>query len=70
MAIAIPGREIHLPVNACRIRAQSLLDQTQGFHERLPVHCAQETKAGNAVADGNPVGCLILAFLLDQMLDG
>ena len=70
MAIAIAGRKIHLAVNAGRVGAQRLLDQTQGLHELLPIHGAQETKTGNTVADGNLVGGLILALQMDQLFDG
>ena len=70
MAIAIAGCKIHLAVNPGRVGAQCLLDQTQGLHELLPVHGAQETKTGNTVADGNLVGGLILALQLDELFDG
>src|SRR6476660_6634561 len=70
MAITIAGRKIHLAVNVSRARTQSFLDQTQGLHELLPVHGAQETKTGNTVADGNLVGSLILALQMDKLFDG
>ena len=70
MAIAIAGRKIHLAVNVGRVGAQGRLDQAQGLHELLPVHGAQETQTGNAVADGNLVGRLVLTLQMDQLFDG
>ena len=70
MTIAIAGRKIHRAINISRVGAQSLLHKTQALHEVLPVHCTQETKAGNAVADRNLVGRLALTLQVDQLLDG
>ena len=70
MAITIAGDKIHLPVNPGRIEAQRLLDLAHVLHKLLPVHGAQETQAGDAVADGNLVGGLVLALEVDQLLDG
>ena len=70
MPIAIARGKIHHAINVGRIGQQSRLDQTQAFHELFPVHGAQETKTGNAVADGNLVGRLILTFQLNELFDG
>ena len=70
MAIAIAGRKIHRAVNVSGVGAQDLLDDAQALHKFLPVHRAQETQAGDAVADRNLIRSLILAFHLDQLLDG
>ena len=69
VAIAIARREIHVAVNVRRLAAQRLLDQTERLHELLPVDRAQETQAGDAVADRNLIGRLALAFLVDELLD-
>ena len=70
MPVAIAGCKIHRVVNPGGIAAQNQLDLAQVFHKLLPIHGAQETQAGDAVADGNLVGCLILAFQMDELLDG
>ena len=69
VAIAVARRKIHLAIDAGRVGAQGLLDQAQRLHERLPVHGAQQAQAGNAVAHGDLVGRLILAFQLDPLFD-
>ena len=70
MPAAITRGKIHQAVNISRIGKQSRLDQTQAFHELFPVHRAQETQTGDAVADGNLVGGLILTVQLDELFDG
>ena len=67
--VAIPGGKIHQAVNAGRVGAQGQIDQAEGLDELLPIHRAQEAKAGNAVAYGNLVGGLILALEEDQLFD-
>src|SRR5437660_238130 len=68
--IASSSQEIHPLVNAGRVRTQSLIDQADGFDELAPVHGAQEAQAGNAMADGNLIGGLVLALEVNQRLDG
>ena len=69
MAVAIAGRKIHPAINVGRVGAQGVLDVTQGLHELLPVHRAQETETRDTVADGNLIGRLVLAFQMDQLFD-
>ncbi len=70
MPVTIAGRKIHRVVNPGGIAAQNQFDLAQVFHELFPVHGAQETEAGDTVADGDLVGGLILGFQLDELLDG
>ena len=70
MAVAVAGRKIHLAVNAGGVGAQRFLDPAQGFHKLLPIHGAQRTKAGNAMADRHLISGLILTVLMDKLFDG
>ena len=70
VTVAIARRKIHLTIDAGRLAPQRVLDQTQGLHERLPIDRAQETQAGDAVADRDLVGSLALTLLVHELLDG
>ena len=69
MAVAIAGCKIHPAVDSARIRTQSLFDDAHRFDEFAPVHRSQKTQAGNAVADRDLSGCLLLNFRLHHLLD-
>ena len=40
------------------------------FHKLAPIHRVEKTQAGDAVADGNLIGGLVLAFALHHLFDG
>ena len=70
VAIAVPGREIHLPVEAAWVAAQGLLDEAHLLDEIPPVHDPQQAQAADAVADGDLIGGLLLVFGLHQVCHG
>ncbi len=67
--VAVAGLEIHLRVGAMRIAAQMRLDHAQLFDEIAPVHRRQQTQAGDAVADRDLIGGLLLAFRMHHLVD-
>jgi hypothetical protein len=70
VAIAIAGGEIHRRINSRRLSAEDLLDNAHLLHELAPVHRAEKPQAGDAVADRNLVGGLVLVLRLNELLDG
>ena len=70
MPILVAGGKVHLLIEAGGIGPQRGLHQTHGFDKLLPVRGAQKPQTGNAVAHGNLVGRLTLAFQVNHAFDG
>ncbi len=70
VAIAIARGKIHRGIDSCRFAAQDLFDDAHLLDEITPIHRAEKSQTGNAVADRNLVRGLVLVLCLNQLLNG
>ena len=64
----VAGAEVHLEMHATGIPAKDCFRGTERLDEVSPVNPDQLSKAGDAMADGGMIRCLVMAFgLLDQI---
>ena len=69
VTVMVAGSKIHLWIDLCRIRAQNLFDDREGFDEFMPVHRTEQPDAADAVTDTDLIGCLPLGFEHDELFD-
>ncbi len=69
MAVMVAGGEIHASVDPRGVLFQYLFDPAHQLDELAPVAGREQAQAGDAVADGDLVGGLLLGVELHQALD-
>ena len=69
MTVTIASGKIHFVIDVAGILAQGLLDDAHGLDKNAPVHCTQESKAVDGIADGHPISGLLLIFRPYQLFN-
>src|SRR5687768_13776272 len=64
LSAAVPGLEVLPRVDAARVVAQLFFDHADRFEEIGPVEHIEQAKTGDAVADGDLVGGLLMVLAL------
>ena len=70
MAVLIAGLKVHQRINTRRICTENVLNAAGGLDEISPFGGAKESKAADAITNGNLISSLNLAGLLEDLFNG